>query len=727
MKIIKVMRLLALTLVATTVAHLSFAAESIYPSLDENLLRDEIAVATAIAEIKVKEAQKIINDTRQQALQGKIAPITAVKIIKEQNAIIDSIESALKNKIESAITQVKKADEEQSYLSSFVSGAQDLGSRAIAPFKAGYGYTEEQKKIAQQVIDGLMEQQSQLTKDYEKALQAKLTPVERDILKDRYNSIIAQLNEDIHQQQLITGAAMSTERKLFWGAVAAGAVVAGMYLLAPGTEITSDVVKDLENAVVITPEEPKTQPVEPAAQVIPAENAATSNLPGKSSLADVMNLNEDEEEVLTQSVTPDNEGVTPDNEGVAPDNEGVTPDNEGVTPDNEGVAPDNEEVAPDNEEVAPDNEGVTPDNEGITPDNEGVTPDNEGVAPDNEGVTPDNEGITLVSEQQKSMNELIDDWKKERQGYYADFNAAMVDSNDPAKEELIQGLEKRSSKYLQENLPYEPGFNPEEAAKVIKDLRGEFQDTLSGYDEWKKERQGYYADFNAAMVDTNDPVKEAFIQDLEKRSSEYLQEDLPYKPGFNSQAVAKIIKDLREEFQAALKKFDEDVTSNEIAKQIENKRVKQEDEQFNDIQRISTKIDEDSEQQELLKAEPISDAAEPSANAINDEEQQSILPTDENTMSQQKSLVEGINQESTQSQDPGNQGDDQETEDSFGGDDKFKPTKDSLLPSEQEQGGEEDYDGDLGENDNIYEQEDILKSHSPINPISQKSEKKKNE
>ncbi len=336
MKIIKTIRLLTLTFLAVILSQISFAAERIYPSLDENLRREEITVQTGIAEIKIKEAQNIINEAREQAFQGiitssqaakiiqeqqiiiyeiqsalasilnetveklkaeeaeeayinflvqkkkvnlaindtrrkvlkgEITSTDAIKIIKEQNAIIAKITDERSKKINSAIGKVKVADDQiqESSLSSFVSGSKDLGMRALAPFKSGYGYTEEQKAIAQRIIDGLMEQQARLTKDYEEAKKnSQLTPIERVNLKKRYETIIAELNDEIYQQQLITGDAMSTQRKLFWAAVATGAAVAGMYFLAPGTTITPEVVKEIEDSAL---SEKQSVPAEPDSMV----------------------------------------------------------------------------------------------------------------------------------------------------------------------------------------------------------------------------------------------------------------------------------------------------------------------------------------------------------------------------------------------------------------------------------------------------------------------------
>lgn len=261
MKNIKDIRYVALLFLAFILTQ-TVCASQIYPNLypvldEESFVREEVLVATSIAEIKIKEAQNAINQARHNALQGRMTSAQAIKIIKEQNAEIHTIENTLKEKINQAVEKIDAVDAQtqENYLSSIVSGVKDLGSRAIAPFKSGYGYSKEQKEIAQNAIKGLIEQQAQLTNDYEKALKA-LQPSkvirpgsEYDVLNKRYEEIIAALNDEIYQQQVITGDLMSMERKFFWAAVATGAAVAGAYFLAPGAAVTPEVVKEIKEKI----------------------------------------------------------------------------------------------------------------------------------------------------------------------------------------------------------------------------------------------------------------------------------------------------------------------------------------------------------------------------------------------------------------------------------------------------------------------------------------------
>ena len=143
--------LLSLALLATVACQLNASAtKSIYPSLNSEQVVDKekeaIIAATTIAQDKIKKAEVAINEARQKALNGEMTSAKAGKIIKNQSIIIAETKNALKKTIEQSVKKVEAADE-QSYLSYFVSGAKDLGARAIAPFRSGYGYTEDEKKI----------------------------------------------------------------------------------------------------------------------------------------------------------------------------------------------------------------------------------------------------------------------------------------------------------------------------------------------------------------------------------------------------------------------------------------------------------------------------------------------------------------------------------------------------------------------------------------------------
>ncbi len=155
-----------------------------------------------------KEANIKINKARELLSQGVITSVEAAKIIGEQNYKIGAAERALKKETREAQNTVTQSDAQTSYLNQLTTGMYAIGARAVAPFKAGYGYTQEEKNIARAIIKQLELQ-----------------------LKDETDPLTTQLiDNEIHKQQLITGDVMSANRRLFWGTVAvAGALAAGLW------------------------------------------------------------------------------------------------------------------------------------------------------------------------------------------------------------------------------------------------------------------------------------------------------------------------------------------------------------------------------------------------------------------------------------------------------------------------------------------------------------------
>ncbi|HLW72754.1 MAG TPA: hypothetical protein VKR54_01765, partial [Candidatus Babeliales bacterium] len=116
------------------------------------------------------------------------------------------------------------------------------------------------------------EQQARITQIYGTLLKTDLTSSEQVQLKGRYEAVIAQLNDAIYEQQLITGDVMSTQRKILLGAAAAG-TAAGLVLArqyfstSDAAETTVDRAGMPEGAVVsvevsqVSSEEINQQPI----------------------------------------------------------------------------------------------------------------------------------------------------------------------------------------------------------------------------------------------------------------------------------------------------------------------------------------------------------------------------------------------------------------------------------------------------------------------------------
>lgn len=207
---------------------------------------------------KIKSIAKLmINETNEKRAKHEISGLEAAKIIGEQNYKIERADERLAALIKESIENVEDAEAQaESYMKQLIGGAQNVGARLLAPFKSGYGYTQEEKGIAQAIIKELDKQLEILGKKYEEKIKSVKNDAEKLRLVTEYNEIKQSFIQELHEQQLITGQQMSANRKLFWGAVATagmlvGSVLAKQYL---GAEIS------LPNEM--SPETPNEMPTE---------------------------------------------------------------------------------------------------------------------------------------------------------------------------------------------------------------------------------------------------------------------------------------------------------------------------------------------------------------------------------------------------------------------------------------------------------------------------------
>jgi hypothetical protein len=176
---------------------------------------------------KIKTAATLmINNANAQLAKNEISAVEAAKIIGEQNYRIEQAEKMLAQIISQSVEKVQEVDTQESYMSQLVSGIQDFGARIMAPFRSGYGYTEQEKDIARAIIAELTKQLEELEGVYTTKIEA--ADAQNKIkLGNELNIIKQEFDNEIYQQQLITGDAMSTNRKLFWTAVGLAGTVAG--------------------------------------------------------------------------------------------------------------------------------------------------------------------------------------------------------------------------------------------------------------------------------------------------------------------------------------------------------------------------------------------------------------------------------------------------------------------------------------------------------------------
>lgn len=248
----------------------------------------------AIAALAARKAQ-------EKLVTGELEPAEAVKLMVSAAKIIGNKNYELEQ-IKKAMEPAPAPEAEQSYMSQLASKAYSLGQSIIAPFKSGYGYTDEEKGKARLIIVDLQRQLQEIDPLYKKDKEKATDPTEQIAVEDKYKQIKELLENEIHQQKIITGEAMSRHRKLFWGAAAAGGVAASGALaqryfgttstpVAPVAQpatslVTPSVPQPQEVTAPVTVLEtmasvPKAQPTEPEI-ILPVPSAITSATANKS-------------------------------------------------------------------------------------------------------------------------------------------------------------------------------------------------------------------------------------------------------------------------------------------------------------------------------------------------------------------------------------------------------------------------------------------------------------
>lgn len=201
------------------------------PVMQPEKLAEDIAAATT----KMNDARKQLFGAKTQAEDRK-----NVNIIIQQNSIIVHANHDLRKLNEELEKGLDDTELEQGYLGKL----KDVGSSILGQVKGLYAYTEDEKEIARQIIDGLKDQKQIITQECLLKLKG-LNPALRNQLKIRYKEIMTQMNAAIHKQQVITGEAMSLGQKVAWGAVGAAAATAAGLALADkyGETIMEEVEK----------------------------------------------------------------------------------------------------------------------------------------------------------------------------------------------------------------------------------------------------------------------------------------------------------------------------------------------------------------------------------------------------------------------------------------------------------------------------------------------------
>ncbi len=265
------------------------------PALSEEILveaTDDIKTAAAKTQAVIADAEQKIAVVKNQLKTGDISPVDAAKKIGEYNYVIERQKKQLAELVHTEVDKVEAADSEESYLNQLISGAQNLGASVIAPFKSGYGYSEEEQAIARSVLAELYAQLKEIEEGSIVAQQQAKSEEEKDKFVQEYNAIKQTIEEEIHNQQIITGEAMSNNRKLFWAAVGvAGTVVAGTaaqyYLAQPKLPVLSpDTLLPKQTVAEGLVQESSMPTTEPVSKI-----DSTINIPEQKVQNDEQNLN----------------------------------------------------------------------------------------------------------------------------------------------------------------------------------------------------------------------------------------------------------------------------------------------------------------------------------------------------------------------------------------------------------------------------------------------------
>src|SRR5204862_1670674 len=181
----KLLQLFCLIVAIVQIYHMG--ASELSQAGDVAMVQSEAVIdATAKTGLLVENAMQDMDEARQKLFSGDIDAMQVAVLIKGK---VSSIAYA-KQELKEIITQaVQKVETEQGYLDYFVSGVKNIGTKIMAPFKTDYGYTQQDKDIADKIISGLTEQQDKLTKEY-----TKLSNKKRAAVKSSYEALISELN-----------------------------------------------------------------------------------------------------------------------------------------------------------------------------------------------------------------------------------------------------------------------------------------------------------------------------------------------------------------------------------------------------------------------------------------------------------------------------------------------------------------------------------------------------
>jgi hypothetical protein len=242
----------------------------IYPR-DNVFYKTIVPVETKLSNLTadIASAKETMDSARDQLFESKTLQEDSnnIRTIIEQNLIITLAEHESKKLNEMLVKALSTGEGKQGYFSIL----QNVGLGILGRIKSVYSYTDDEKEIPHQIINGLERQKALITREFASKGGA-LIPALKNRLMMRYSAMMEQFDAEIHKQHIVTGQAMSFGKKVAW--VTVTAAVAAALAFADKSEVIPELTQPiaLKPTQLVTPKEEK-KPItfEPTELVVASE------------------------------------------------------------------------------------------------------------------------------------------------------------------------------------------------------------------------------------------------------------------------------------------------------------------------------------------------------------------------------------------------------------------------------------------------------------------------
>ncbi|HSC25020.1 MAG TPA: hypothetical protein VLB80_02260 [Candidatus Babeliales bacterium] len=278
MKSIHLVRLMMFFIVAIACQASAVVGEvTVTNGQDVDVATQTVASVAILIDKEIKQAEEAMNKARERLFLLKdekpipepghdipdLPAAIIAEIIKEKNVFIVTKKQQLEK-----LTKVEKLTKEEKDKTWTLQEGYFGKAASVIANAFQFGPSQDQRKIAQDIINGLEKQKKELKTEYELLTRYKesgLTVNQKVESKKRYDLCIALLDAEIYNQRLITGEVMSTQKK-----VIIGAVLGGTALVAAGLLLANK---------LFMPEAPQGFLQEPKENTITSVNQTPKNLP----------------------------------------------------------------------------------------------------------------------------------------------------------------------------------------------------------------------------------------------------------------------------------------------------------------------------------------------------------------------------------------------------------------------------------------------------------------